>query len=76
MDGQLRWSVQVQPNFSENFNFPRECKWSPNPPSIRTVKYNFEGVWDAAGKVVKNYMRNSELTDGSDNQFAMPLIVA
>jgi hypothetical protein len=36
-------------------------------------KYNFKGVWDAAGKVVKNYMRNSELTEGSDNQFATTL---
>jgi hypothetical protein len=30
-------------------------------------------VWDAAGKVVKNYMRNSELTEGSDNRFATAL---
>jgi hypothetical protein len=36
-------------------------------------KYNFKGVWDTAGKVVKNYMRNSELTEGSNNRFATAL---
>jgi hypothetical protein len=36
-------------------------------------KYNFKGVWNAAGKVVKNYMRNSELTKGSDNRLATAL---
>lgn len=25
-------------------------------------KYDFKGVWDAAGKVIKQYMRNQELT--------------
>jgi hypothetical protein len=36
-------------------------------------KYNFKGVWDAADKVVKNYMRNLELTEGGDNQNATAL---
>jgi hypothetical protein len=36
-------------------------------------KCNFKGAWDAAGKVVKNHMRNSELAKGSDNRFANAL---
>jgi hypothetical protein len=37
------------------------------------MKYNLKGVWDATGKVVTNYMKNLELTEGSDNQFTTAL---
>jgi hypothetical protein len=72
------WTDNCAGQYKCNQNFVKIATFPENVSGVLILhrfaqKYNFKGVWDAAGKVVKNYMRNSELTEGRDNRFATAL---